>query len=57
MQSKSPVCVRGDTLFADVVKELVVSHVHRVWVIDDDFKPTGVISITDIAAVLCRKNI
>jgi len=35
-----------------VVKELVGSGIHRVWVIDNDYRPAGVISMTDICKVV-----
>ena len=48
-------CVKADATFANVVKELVESKLHRLWVIDDDYKPIGIVSLTDICAIFSKK--
>lgn len=53
--SLKPACVRLDTTVADAVKAMVEDHVHRLWVIDDDFKPTGVITMTDLNGLFVNK--
>jgi CBS domain-containing protein len=53
--SLKPACVRLDTTVADAVKTMVEDHVHRLWVIDDDFKPTGVITMTDLNGLFVSK--
>lgn len=49
--SLSPVCVRTDTKFADVVKELADNKIHRLWVLGNEFEAAGVISLTNVMAV------
>lgn len=41
----------SDTLLA-TCKELVATHVHRVWIVDGSDKPTGVVSLTDIMKIV-----
>jgi CBS domain-containing protein len=47
-QSLRPIVVRGDSTFADTIKSMVENRVHRVWVVDGEYKPMGVVSLTDI---------
>eukprot|EP01094_Clydonella_sp_ATCC50884_P006837 TRINITY_DN1601_c0_g1_i1.p1 TRINITY_DN1601_c0_g1~~TRINITY_DN1601_c0_g1_i1.p1 ORF type:complete len:321 (+),score=136.89 TRINITY_DN1601_c0_g1_i1:102-965(+) len=51
--SMSPICVQQDTTFLDACKEISNSHVHRLWVVDGDYKPVGVVSTTDVMKA-CR---
>jgi len=51
-KSLNPVCVKLDLNLIGIIKELQDNHVHRVWVLDDDFKPSGVISMTDIFKIV-----
>jgi len=44
------VCSPKDT-FAQVVTNVAQSRKHRVWVVDNDYKPLGVLSHTDICRV------
>eukprot|EP01090_Pellita_catalonica_P012869 TRINITY_DN290_c0_g1_i1.p1 TRINITY_DN290_c0_g1~~TRINITY_DN290_c0_g1_i1.p1 ORF type:complete len:320 (+),score=59.25 TRINITY_DN290_c0_g1_i1:98-1057(+) len=46
--SKKPICATLSTKVIDIVKEFATSHVHRLWVLGEGRKPTGVISLTDI---------
>eukprot|EP00029_Vermamoeba_vermiformis_P007373 TRINITY_DN3178_c0_g1_i1.p1 TRINITY_DN3178_c0_g1~~TRINITY_DN3178_c0_g1_i1.p1 ORF type:complete len:309 (+),score=100.99 TRINITY_DN3178_c0_g1_i1:263-1189(+) len=50
--SAKPVVVYHDTKLSDVVKELVESKVHRVWVVDGEMRPQGVVSTTDIMKLI-----
>jgi|ERR1711915_87202 len=51
-KSLKPVCVQPETTFLDLCKEFGESHVHRLWVLGEDFKPSGVISLTDVMKVV-----
>ena len=42
-------CKPDDTM-AEMVQRVVEGHHHRLWMVDDDNKPTGVISLTDLIA-------
>ncbi|KAI8874275.1 CBS-domain-containing protein [Ramicandelaber brevisporus] len=45
---KAPVvCTPGSTL-RQVIEVMHVNNIHRVWVVDDEKKPTGVITLTDV---------
>jgi len=46
--SMQPVCCRRDTTFEVAIKEMISSGVHRLWVVNDDYHPIGVVSMTDI---------
>ena len=50
-------CKPDDTM-AEMVQRVVEGHHHRLWMVDDDNKPTGVISLTDlIAAAIDRMDL
>jgi len=40
--------VKLSDTFASVVAYVVKNHLHKVWVVDSDYKPTHVISLTDL---------
>lgn len=42
------VTCRLDSLLTDVIDKVVTTHVHRVWVTDDDGALLGLVSLTDI---------
>jgi len=44
---KCVTCTENDSL-SDVIMKFIVFKVHRVWVVNDEFHPVGVISLTDI---------
>jgi CBS domain-containing protein len=48
-KSLSPITIRSETTLLEAVQVMAESHIHRVWVIDDDFQPIGVLSLTDVA--------
>jgi len=51
-QSMNPLfCKLSDSL-KSVVHKLSQRHVHRLWIVDDDLTPVGVVSITDIMKLL-----
>jgi CBS domain-containing protein len=51
-KSSNPVCVSRDLNLIGIIKELQDNHIHRVWILDDDYKPEGVISMTDIFKIV-----
>lgn len=46
----SHTCTKSDTL-QTVMMMMLTYHVHRLWVVDDDSKPVGVVSMTDLIGV------
>lgn len=48
-KSLTPITIRAETSLLEAVQVMFESHIHRVWVIDDEFKPVGVVSLTDVA--------
>ena len=40
--------VTETTRIEDVFKRLLDAHVHRVWVVDGDKRPIGVITMSDL---------
>mmetsp|Transcript_27195 Transcript_27195/g.37835 ORF Transcript_27195/g.37835 Transcript_27195/m.37835 type:complete len:307 (+) Transcript_27195:138-1058(+) len=49
-KSLNAISIRPETSLMEAVQVMFESRVHRVWVIDDDFKPCGIVSCTDVAA-------
>jgi len=54
-RSLNSFCMKADAKFADLVGEMVENKLHRLWIIDDDFKPVGVVSLTDVCAIFSKK--
>lgn len=52
--SLTPTVVRPETLLNDAIKELVDNKVHRVFIIDNDYKPIGVVTLTDVIKEICN---
>lgn len=50
--SNSPQVVMKDATLLDTVKMLRDNKLHRVWVVDADYKPAGVVSLTDIMRLI-----
>ena len=48
------IVVEQGTTMLNVLKELVESKVHRVWVVDAGHHPVGVITLTDILSVFLK---
>lgn len=44
------------TTYVQVLKALVESGEHRVWVVDEHHKPIGVVSLTDLCAVIFHEE-
>jgi len=47
----SAIC-KPDDVLGDVVKKVVEHHFHRLWVVDHQMHPVGVVSLTDICGVI-----
>jgi len=43
---------RPDDNLGDIIKKIVEHHFHRLWVIDHQMHPLGVVSLTDICGVI-----
>mmetsp|Transcript_45783 Transcript_45783/g.115254 ORF Transcript_45783/g.115254 Transcript_45783/m.115254 type:complete len:330 (+) Transcript_45783:108-1097(+) len=46
--SLTPVVVNPDSTLAQLITTIVENKLHHVWVVDGDFKPAGVITLTDV---------
>lgn len=49
--SLQPICVYRTATFLTVCQELTKAKVHQIYVIDADYKPVGIVSLTDIMRV------
>jgi CBS domain-containing protein len=52
--TRDPVVVSKRTSVAEVARIMVDAHIHRVIVVDANQRPIGIVSSTDILAVLAR---
>jgi CBS domain-containing protein len=50
------VSARLDETLADVINCLLENRVHRLWIVDGNCKPTGVVSMTDICCLICHSG-
>lgn len=48
---KHAISVTANNNLNDVIDKIVASKIHRVWVVDKDSKPIGIVSLTDIITV------
>jgi len=51
---KEPVVAKKSETVETVVKKMIDNQVHRVWLVNDENKPVGVVSLTDIISRLYR---
>jgi hypothetical protein len=47
-----PLVANCDDMLVDVIARLVDNGVHRLWIVDEQQKPTSVVSMTDICKVI-----
>lgn len=52
---KKPLTVTTNSTLDDVIQIILDKKVHRVWIIDEDRKPTGVITLTDVLLFTYKK--
>ncbi len=52
--SKNPITVRREDTVMDVLNKFTSAHVHRLFVVDDAFRPVGVWSLSDVIEVFLR---
>lgn len=55
-ESLKPIVVTKETTLYDVCKEFVETHVHRLWIVNDDFQPTGIVSLTDVLQIFVNPD-
>lgn len=48
--------VTSEATVAEVLDLMHIKAVHRVWVVDDAKRPTGVIALSDVLAAIATKN-
>ena len=49
-----PVTVSRDTLLGDIARRMVDAHIHRVIVVDEQGRPVGIVSMTDVLAAVAH---
>jgi CBS domain-containing protein len=52
--AKVPICCKEKDSFESVVHSMFQNHIHRVYVVDSNNKPIGVISTTDVMKQLLK---
>ena len=53
---KSPVVCQYGEVLSSVIKKIGSNHVHRIYVVDNEGKPIGVISTTDIMKIIANNT-
>ncbi len=49
-----PVSVAPSTPVTTLARQMIDAHIHRVIVVDEDGRPLGIVSATDILAAVAR---
>jgi CBS domain-containing protein len=52
--SKNPITIRSNDTVLDVLHKFTSNHIHRLFVVDDAFRPIGVWSLSDVIEVFLR---
>jgi CBS-domain-containing membrane protein len=52
-----PVTARPETTIARLAQMMVDAHVHRLIIVDDQLRPLGILSTTDIVAAVARAGV
>jgi len=50
---QQPICCSIDDTLETLFFKMVHHNVHRIFIVDDEFKPIGIITLTDIMNFLC----
>lgn len=50
--TRDPVTVNIDTLLPELARTMLDAHIHRVIVVDEETRPVGIVSTTDILAAV-----
>ena len=53
---KKPVCVTPDTSMREMVKLIVETNSHRLWVVDSEKRPIGVVSLTNMIGCIMKTD-
>ena len=53
---RMPATCTPETPLRFLVKTVVESNAHRVWVVDEEGRPIGVVSLTNIIAAIMRSD-
>jgi len=53
---KPPICCKGSDTIENVILKMLGFKIHRVFCVDDDFKPTGIITLTDVMNFLLSRK-
>lgn len=54
--TKDPVLVSPGTTIGELARMMMDAHIHRIIVVDAGKKPIGIVSTTDILAVIVRQD-
>jgi len=52
----APIVVRPDDLLDTVMEKLKMHKIHRVYIVNEDGEPVGVVALKDILELLVRKD-
>lgn len=52
--SLEPIAAKSTDRLVDVVSLMIDKQVHRLWLVNGDFKPIGVVTMSDVCAVVCQ---
>jgi CBS-domain-containing membrane protein len=51
------VAVSPSATFKHIVEKIATSHHHRVFLVDDEYRPVGVISVSDVCKLLAMEMV
>jgi CBS domain-containing protein len=54
--TSDPVTATPDTRIGDLARAMTDAHIHRIVVVDEEWRPIGVVSSTDILAAVARTS-
>lgn len=53
-KATEPITCTSDASLKDIMAIVLKQHVHRVWIIDEQKKPIGVVTLTDIIHAITK---
>ena len=52
MKPHAPITCNEDTTVIEVIKKLSENHIHRIYIVDKNERPIGIVSMSDIIVAL-----
>jgi len=56
LMNTDPVCVDPSASIGDIARMMINAHIHRVIVVDENQRPVGIVSSTDILAAVAQAD-